>query len=352
LQLSIKLREVLHPPTRVLRIFVHWANRPHVLEYFMNDASMDRFFDLLDVRLDAFAMCEIENGYSLTCTPADKVIVHYVLRGEGTVTWDGGALALQPGMIVVVPRLLAKQIAGAGPVLRTVPADDACPLAQGIVRYRACRTGAADLVLACASVDAKVGEKLGFFDGLRAPLAEAGGDGRLQPLFAAIMHELADPGMGTKPMVGAMMKQIMILLLRAHFGRLGSASPLGMPLMHPRLGKALLTILERPQEAHSLDTLAAEAGMSRSRFVHHFNSTYGYTPMEFVQSVRLQAAARMLRGSDLPVKAVAAAVGYASRSHFSHAFRAEFGIDPTGFRSGDGEAQSQAAVAPPVLLAG
>jgi AraC-like DNA-binding protein len=306
----------------------------------MNDGSMERFFELLDVRLEAFAMCEIENGSSLACAPADKVVVHYVLRGEGAVSWDGGTLALAPGMVVVVPRLLAKQIAGTGPVLRSVPADDACPLAEGLVRYRACRTGVADLVLACASVDAKIGEKLGLFDGLRAPLAEAGGDSRLPPLFDSILQELSDPGLGTKPMVCAMMKQVLILLLREHFGRLGAASPLGMPLMHPRLGKALLTILERPQEAHSLDTLAAKAGMSRSRFVHHFSTTYGHTPMEFVQSVRLQAAARMLRGSDLPVKAVAAAVGYASRSHFSHAFRAEFGIDPTGFRSGDGQAQA------------
>ena len=313
----------------------------------MNDGSMERFFELLDVRLDAFAMCEIENGCSLACAPAEKVIVHYVLRGEGAVTWDGGTLALRPGMIVVVPRMLAKQIAGAGPVLRTIPADDGCPLSDGMVRYRACRTGAADLVLACASVDAKVGEKIGLFDGLREPLVEAGGDGRLSPLFGSILHELGEPGLGTKPMVGAMMKQILILLLREHLGRLGTSSPLGMPLLHPRLGKALLTILERPQEAHSLDTLAAEAGMSRSRFVHHFNSTYGHTPMEFVQSVRLQAAARMLRGSDLPVKAVAAAVGYASRSHFSHAFRAEFGIDPTGFRSGDGK---PILAAPPQVL--
>jgi AraC-like DNA-binding protein len=299
----------------------------------MNDASMERFFELLDVRLDAFAMCEVENGCSLACAPCDQVVVHYVLRGKGSVTWEGGSLPLSPGMIVVVPRLLAKQIAGAGPIVKSVPAEAACPLAEGMVRFRACRTAEADLVLGCASVEAKVGEKLGLFDALREPLAEHSSDDKLSLLFGGILSELSSPGLGTKPMVGAMMKQIMILLLRTHLQRLGAASPLGMPLMHPRLGRALLIILERPQEPHSLDSLAGAAGMSRSRFVHHFSATYGHTPMEFVQLVRLQAAARMLRSSDLPVKAVAAAVGYASRSHFSHAFRAEFGVDPTGFRS-------------------
>jgi AraC-like DNA-binding protein len=288
-------------------------------------------------------MCEIENGCSLACAPAELVVVHYVLRGEGTLRWEGGTMALQPGMIVVIPRLFAKQIAGAGPVVKSVPAEAACPLTRELVRYRASLTGAADLVLGCASVDARVGEKIGLFDSLREPMAEQGCDDNLQLLFSGILNELSHPGLGTKPMVGAMMKQIMILLLRAHLKRMGAASPLGMPLMHPRLGRALLTILERPQEAHSLDSLAGAAGMSRSRFVHHFSSTYGHTPMEFVQLVRLQAAARMLRSSNLPVKAVAAAVGYASRSHFSHAFRAEFGVDPTGFRSEE-QAQAPASV--------
>ena len=89
---------------------------------------------------------------------------------------------------------------------------------------------------------------------------------------------------------------------------------------------------EAPGRAHSLDSLACVAGMSRSRFVHHFSTAYGRTPMEFVQLVRLHAAAQMLRGSLLPVKTISASVGYASRSHFSQAFRAEFGSDPTAYR--------------------
>jgi transcriptional regulator GlxA family with amidase domain len=48
--------------------------------------------------------------------------------------------------------------------------------------------------------------------------------------------------------------------------------------------------------------------------------------------VRLGAAARLLQASGVPIKSVAAAVGYASRSHFSRAFRSEFGLDPSSFR--------------------
>jgi AraC family transcriptional regulator, activator of mtrCDE len=40
----------------------------------------------------------------------------------------------------------------------------------------------------------------------------------------------------------------------------------------------------------------------------------------------------MLRAGDLPVQKVADAAGFASRSHFSRAFRAAFGVDPSTYR--------------------
>jgi AraC-like DNA-binding protein len=293
---------------------------------------MEQLLDLLDVRLEAFAMCEIQNGCSLVCDASDLVMVHFVLRGEGSITWEGGRLDLRPNMVAVIPARLAKRINGAGPSTHSVPADAACPLASGLVRFRSCTTGQADLVLGCASIDARLRGGPRLFDHVREPFAEDCCDDQTSRLFAAVLGELSSPGIGTRSMVGTIMKQITILLLRTHSLRLGAASSLGAAMMDPRLTRSLLAILDSPQSPHSLDSLAAVAGMSRSRFVHHFYCAYGRTPMEFVQSVRLQAAAQMLAGSGVSVKTVAATVGYASRSHFSHAFRAEFGLDPTAYR--------------------
>ncbi|MEO7178828.1 MAG: AraC family transcriptional regulator [Allosphingosinicella sp.] len=298
----------------------------------MNNEGLDRFIELLEVRLEAFAMCEVENGCSLLCDAVDLQVVHYVLRGEGSISWDGGSVDLRPGTVVVIPPLVAKQINGAGPVEKSFAGDEACPLSSGIVRFRACGTGQADLILGCASIDARARGGPRLFAHLREPFAERCPDDTTGALFASILRELSLPGLGTQGLVGTMMKQIMILLLRAHFQRVGAASLPEMAMLHPQLGRALLSILDHPQRAHSLDNLAEAAGMSRSRFVHHFSTAYGRTPMEFVQIVRLHAAARMLRNSALPVKAISASVGYASRSHFSQAFRTEFGFDPTAFR--------------------
>ena len=34
----------------------------------------------------------------------------------------------------------------------------------------------------------------------------------------------------------------------------------------------------------------------------------------------------------MPVKVIAASVGYTSRSYFSHAFKAAYGVDPSAYR--------------------
>ena len=63
--------------------------------------------------------------------------------------------------------------------------------------------------------------------------------------------------------------------------------------------------------------------------------------MEFVQSVRLRIAARVLTSTDLSIKVIAASVGYASRSSFSKAFEVEFGAAPTQFRSVGGQDEGE-----------
>ena len=298
----------------------------------MTKATLERLLDLLDVRLDAFAMCEVERTASLRCPALPNIVVHFVLKGEGSVVCEHGSFPLAAGSLIVIPRALPKTISGRGPVTMVVEAEAGCPLVDGMVRFRACE-GDADLVLACASVDARVGEAFGLFDHLKAPLVEQSRDPALASLFEAMLSELSRPQVGTRAVVATMMKHAVIVLLRTHLEREGIESPLYMPLMNPQLGKVLSAIVAEPQAPHNLDSLARLAGMSRSRFTHHFTATYGRSPMDFVQSVRLRAARRLLHGSRLPVKSVAAAVGYASRSHFSRAFRAEFGLDPTRDRA-------------------
>lgn len=90
------------------------------------------------------------------------------------------------------------------------------------------------------------------------------------------------------------------------------------------------------------------AGMSRSTFAKQFQHTFSMTPGQFISKTRLYHAAKLLRSTPLPVKLIAATSGFASRSHFSRAFRAAYGVDPTAFR----ENVREVALDPPAGVRG
>lgn len=142
------------------------------------------------------------------------------------------------------------------------------------------------------------------------------------------------------------MKQCLTLLLRQHLPRHGTTSPLFTALQDQRLARAAAAILQRPEAAHSLADIVGVAGMSRSSFLERFSQAFGQSPLDFVQKVRLHHAAHLLRATDLPIKIVANSVGYASRSHFSRAFKASYGTDPTSYRSFPRTAEQAGASAP------
>jgi transcriptional regulator GlxA family with amidase domain len=114
-----------------------------------------------------------------------------------------------------------------------------------------------------------------------------------------------------------------------------------MLLRDQRLARAVTEVLENPAAPHSVESLAAKAGMSRASFAERFAQVYELTPMEFVQKVRLRIAATLLTTTDLAIKVISNSIGYTSRSSFSRAFRAIYGVDPKTFRQMGGQEERE-----------
>ena len=150
--------------------------------------------------------------------------------------------------------------------------------------------------------------------------------------FGMLRAEVESPSFGTRALAGSIMKLCLVLLIRKHLTDLADSSPLIAALGDRRLGRAVAAVVDAPADAHTIASLAAAAGMSRSAFSRTFVQSFAMSPMEFVAKTRLHHAAEFLRSTDLPVKAIAASIGFASRSHFSRAFRAAYGLDPRAYR--------------------
>ncbi len=82
----------------------------------------------------------------------------------------------------------------------------------------------------------------------------------------------------------------------------------------------------------SVEILAARAGLGARHFSRRFKDTFGTSPADYVEHLRLDEARRRLPSARQTVDSVAASVGYASADAFRRAFERRFGIAPSVYR--------------------
>lgn len=296
--------------------------------------TLDRLLTALDVTPHAFSVCRIQRGWRMTFPPFKIMTVHFVLQGSGEVQFgDAPPLPFAPSSVLIIPAKQGHWVGDVDPGAQVGAAADQCALlGDGLIEFTA-GSGASDTLLLCGAISAPYQSALGLFDLLRRPLAEEIATGAVPPsIFAAMRGEIAQPGIGTQAMCQALMKQGLIALLRTYWSRDDSGSLFSGALHHPRLARAIVAILENPAAAHTVDSLASLAGMSRASFADHFSRAFGQGPADFVQKARLKVAARLLRVTDLPIAVIAQSVGYAGSRPFYRAFQLAYGHGPRAFR--------------------
>lgn len=89
---------------------------------------------------------------------------------------------------------------------------------------------------------------------------------------------------------------------------------------------------ERFREPWTVPTVAAELGMSRSRFSVLFRHETGTTVKRFLRQLRVVQAERLLRETSCPVDEVAERAGFGSISALERAFRTLHGGSPRDIR--------------------
>ncbi|TVT86067.1 GlxA family transcriptional regulator [Pseudomonas sp. H3(2019)] len=91
-------------------------------------------------------------------------------------------------------------------------------------------------------------------------------------------------------------------------------------------------VLEHLDEAFSVERMASLANMSARHFARVFAREVNITPMEFLQSARIDCARSLLETSDLPLKTVAYKSGFGSVRHMRFLFSEKLGLTPAQYR--------------------
>jgi len=91
-------------------------------------------------------------------------------------------------------------------------------------------------------------------------------------------------------------------------------------------------VLARLEEAFSVERMAEVAAMSTRHFARVFAREVGTTPMEFLQSARIDRARSLLETTELPLKTVAWRSGFGSVRHMRFLFGEKLGLTPLQYR--------------------
>jgi transcriptional regulator GlxA family with amidase domain len=112
------------------------------------------------------------------------------------------------------------------------------------------------------------------------------------------------------------------------FSRKGEAAPSG----RSALQQVQRFIAAHPADDHSVDSLAARAGLSPRHFARLFRNEVGMTPAAWVETARVSAARRLLEsGRDAP-KQVAVRCGFANADTLRRSFAKHVGVTPAEYR--------------------
>jgi AraC-like DNA-binding protein len=296
--------------------------------------TVDRLLNSIEVHFHDCRVCSVPPGTHATFDPIDAITVHYVLAGEGSLQTGDEIHPFGPWYVVIVPARTPQSWAGGSNFGATVPGDARCsPVDDQWVGLQLSDELTPHIRVVRSEITVTNAGVPGFFDHLRGPILEDLAENlAARQIFELFVNETARPGVGSQAAAAGLMKAFLILMLRSHLHRL-ETSPSAFAMMRdPQLARAMVQILERPAEPHTVDTLASAAGMSRTTFLERFRKAFSQSPIEFLQEFRLKFAAHLLKTTNLPIKSVALAVGYSSRSYFSRAFRASYGADPTAYR--------------------
>lgn len=86
------------------------------------------------------------------------------------------------------------------------------------------------------------------------------------------------------------------------------------------------------RRAWNIVQLGQMVNLSGSRLRHLFKAEMDQTPAQYLKSIRMREAARLLRTTFLSVKEIMNKVGISNESHFVHEFKKTHGLAPSKYR--------------------
>ena len=250
------------------------------------------------------------------------IIFHLIGRGQAWVHREGQRepVAVGGGDLVMFPHAHTHwhQISGT-------------PRRQRGLRDITTGAGPFTTVL-CAQVDFDAGVANPIMQGLPPLIVvrseDRGSSAELHALARLMLVEYEASAAGRQGVLDRLAEAMFVMVLRHHMQQAPEVRGFLAALKDERIARALAALHRSPGAPWRVDTLAREAGMSRTIFAERFAALIGRTPMQYLAGWRMHLADEMLRQRRSSVAQIAERIGYQTESAFRRAFSRVRGAGP------------------------
>lgn len=117
------------------------------------------------------------------------------------------------------------------------------------------------------------------------------------------------------------------------YGQLPFAS-MARPRQHSDavISKVQAWLVDNYAVANPVTAMINRSGLPERSFKRRFSLATGYTPVEYVQALRIEESKQMLETDDMGIEEISAAVGYEDPTFFRKLFKRRAGITPAQYR--------------------
>lgn len=98
------------------------------------------------------------------------------------------------------------------------------------------------------------------------------------------------------------------------------------------IADAQVWVAEHYDESNPVRLMAGRSGLSERSFLRRFRRATGQSPVQYIQTLRVEEAKQMLETTDTPIDQIATEIGYSEPSSFRSAFRKHVGLPASAYR--------------------
>jgi pimeloyl-ACP methyl ester carboxylesterase/AraC-like DNA-binding protein len=264
-------------------------------------------------------------------TPQTMISYHYVRSGRAIAQVDGmPPVALEAGTVVILPRNDPHLLSSRTGLQPADVSEISWITAEGVHRVSSGTPGEKTEVWCGFLGTADAGEHP-LIDALPPLLTLNVGESEAEWLESSLRFlSKSNPSPET---VARLAEVFLAQAIREYVEQLQPSSKGWLRgLTDPAVSKALSIIHNQYAEDFDVETLARQAGVSRSVLGERFGELLGESPMRYCARWRMRMACNMLREGKQNTANVAYAVGFGSEAAFNRAFKREHGTPPAAWR--------------------